>query len=143
MQSLRKVHETARGRSRHELSRPSIVYCRMSAFRIAGPACLILLCATAGGAVSEPQAAHHPAARPVVLHESIDHFGRQQTGRASYYAPSLANHRMADGARFNPDSAAAASRTLPLGTTAKVTNLENGRSALVQVRDRGPAPVAA
>lgn len=32
----------------------------------------------------------------------------------------------------------AASRTLPFGTTAKVTNLNNGRSALVQVQDRGP-----
>jgi rare lipoprotein A len=45
---------------------------------------------------------------------------------------------MADGARFNPNSNMAASMTLPLGTTAKVTNLQNGRSALVQVRDRGP-----
>ena len=32
----------------------------------------------------------------------------------------------------------AASRTLPFGTTAKVTNLDNGRSALVEVQDRGP-----
>jgi rare lipoprotein A len=45
---------------------------------------------------------------------------------------------MANGARFNPNSNMAASRTLPLGTIAKVTNLQNGRSALVQVGDRGP-----
>jgi rare lipoprotein A len=45
---------------------------------------------------------------------------------------------MADGTRFDPASNAAASKTLPLGTTARVTNLENGRSALVTVRDRGP-----
>jgi rare lipoprotein A len=45
---------------------------------------------------------------------------------------------MADGAQFNPNSNTAASRTLPLGTTAKVTNLQNGRSTLVQVQDRGP-----
>lgn len=32
----------------------------------------------------------------------------------------------------------AASRTLPLGTTARVTNLDNGRSALVVIKDRGP-----
>jgi rare lipoprotein A len=45
---------------------------------------------------------------------------------------------MADGARFSLDSNIAASRTVPLGTTATVTNLQNGRSALVQVLDRGP-----
>jgi rare lipoprotein A len=32
----------------------------------------------------------------------------------------------------------AASRTLPLGTTAKVTNLETGKSAVVTIQDRGP-----
>ncbi len=45
---------------------------------------------------------------------------------------------MADGHRFNPESDTAASKTLPFGTTAKVTNLHNGRSALVKVEDRGP-----
>jgi rare lipoprotein A len=45
---------------------------------------------------------------------------------------------MADGKRFNPDANIAASKTLPLGTTAKVTNLQNGKSATVQVEDRGP-----
>ena len=45
---------------------------------------------------------------------------------------------MADGNRFNPNSDVAASKTLPLGTTAKVTNLSNGRTATVKVEDRGP-----
>ena len=45
---------------------------------------------------------------------------------------------MANGERFNPNSNSAAHRTLPLGTTAKVTNLENGRSVTVKVEDRGP-----
>ena len=45
---------------------------------------------------------------------------------------------MADGRRFDPNAAIAASKTLPLGTTAKLTNLENGRSATVTVEDRGP-----
>jgi rare lipoprotein A len=39
---------------------------------------------------------------------------------------------------MNPQSNAAASKSLPLGTTAKVTNLQNGRSATVNVEDRGP-----
>jgi len=45
---------------------------------------------------------------------------------------------MADGGRFDPGSNTVASRTLPLGTQARVTNLRNGRSAVVSVRDRGP-----
>jgi rare lipoprotein A len=45
---------------------------------------------------------------------------------------------MADGGRFDPRSDAAAHRTLPLGSRARVRNLGNGRSATVTVRDRGP-----
>jgi rare lipoprotein A len=45
---------------------------------------------------------------------------------------------MADGGRFDPRSDAAAHRTLPLGSTARVRNLGNGKSATVTVRDRGP-----
>ena len=41
---------------------------------------------------------------------------------------------------MNPPSNVAASKSLPLGTTAKVTNLRNGRSATVNVQDRGPVP---
>lgn len=61
-----------------------------------------------------------------------------QRGKASYYAPSLAGRRMADGGRFDPRSDAAAHRALPLGSKARVRNLENGRTATVTVRDRGP-----
>ena len=45
---------------------------------------------------------------------------------------------MADGTPMNPESNHAASKTLPLGTKAKVTNLKNGKSAVVEIRDRGP-----
>ena len=67
-----------------------------------------------------------------------DHSGKARTGKASYYADSFAGRKMADGARMDPRSHNAASRTLPLGTRAVVTNLENGRSAVVTIRDRGP-----
>lgn len=69
---------------------------------------------------------------------SAVHPGRVQKGKASVYAQSLRGQRMADGTAFNPTSNAAASKTLPLGTTARVTNLSNGRTATVRVRDRGP-----
>jgi len=45
---------------------------------------------------------------------------------------------MADGGRMDPDGDNAASDTLPLGTTARVTNIETGASALITIRDRGP-----
>jgi rare lipoprotein A len=45
---------------------------------------------------------------------------------------------MASGRRFDPRSDSAANRTLPLGTRARVTNLENGRTGTVTVEDRGP-----
>ena len=65
-------------------------------------------------------------------------FREEQKGRVSYYAHRFNNRKMADGKRFDPNSDVAASKTLPLGTTAKVTNLQNGKSATVQVEDRGP-----
>jgi rare lipoprotein A len=80
--------------------------------------------------------AHLP---PIALNgRHIDHSGRAQRGRVSYYARRFTNRKMADGRRFDPNTAIAASKTLPLGTTAKVINLANGRSATVTVEDRGP-----
>lgn len=68
----------------------------------------------------------------------IDRSGRKESGRASYYAKSFTNRKMANGRRMNPNSDIAASKTLPLGTVAKVTNLDNGKSATVKIEDRGP-----
>ncbi len=46
---------------------------------------------------------------------------------------------MANGEKFSLNSDAAASKVLPLGTKAKVTNLDTGKSETVEVKDRGPA----
>lgn len=67
-----------------------------------------------------------------------DRSGRKQAGKASVYSPALQGHRMANGRRFDHAGHAAASKTLPLGTIAKVTNLKTGRTAVVTVQDRGP-----
>lgn len=45
---------------------------------------------------------------------------------------------MANGKPMNPHSNVAASKTLPLGTKAKVTNLETRKSDVVVIEDRGP-----
>ena len=70
--------------------------------------------------------------------KAIDHSGRKQKGQASYYAPNLAHRKMADGNRMNPQARVAASKTLPLGTTARVVNLQTGKAAVVKIEDRGP-----
>lgn len=64
--------------------------------------------------------------------------GRKRVGIASFYASSFNGKAMANGAPMDPRANNAASRTLPLGTTAKVTNLETGKSAIVRIEDRGP-----
>ncbi|HZZ31935.1 MAG TPA: septal ring lytic transglycosylase RlpA family protein [Phenylobacterium sp.] len=61
-----------------------------------------------------------------------------QIGVASYYGRGLAGKPTASGEPHKPNALTAASRTLPLGTTAKVTNTENGKSVTVKVNDRGP-----
>jgi len=74
-----------------------------------------------------------PAGRP-----QLDRTGRMRFGKASIYAPMFVGRKMADGTRMRPTSNNAASRTLPLGTTARVTNLETGKTAVVTIHDRGP-----
>jgi rare lipoprotein A len=64
--------------------------------------------------------------------------GHKRVGKASFYAKRFAGHKMADGAPMQLQGDNAASKTLPLGTTAKVTNSETGASAVVKIEDRGP-----
>lgn len=79
-----------------------------------------------------------PIAVPHVRRPPLDLSGRKETGRASFYARRFSGRRTADGQRFNPNAAVAASKTLPIGTTAKVINLATGKAATVTVNDRGP-----
>ena len=64
--------------------------------------------------------------------------GRKKVGKASVYARRFAGHKMADGKPMELTENNAASKTLPMGTTAKVTNVETGKSAVVKIEDRGP-----
>jgi len=64
--------------------------------------------------------------------------GKKQVGKASFYAEGFSGKTMADGTPMSLASNNAASVTLPLGTTAKVTNLDNGKAAIITIRDRGP-----
>jgi rare lipoprotein A len=81
-----------------------------------------------------------PAADPPrqAAQTPVDRSGRVLRGQAAVFANDLAGRRMADGGRFDPGASTVASSTLPLGATARVTNLRNGQVAMVRVRDRIP-----
>ena len=61
-----------------------------------------------------------------------------QSGNASWYGGQFHGRKTANGERYNMNALTAAHRTLPLGSTVKVTNTRNGKSVIVRVNDRGP-----
>lgn len=91
-----------------------------------------------GAAQAQPPAKRPASGVAAAKKPALDRSGHTKRGKASYYAKKFAGRTMADGTPMDPDANVAASRTLPLGTRAKVTNVENGRSAVVEIRDRGP-----
>jgi len=70
--------------------------------------------------------------------EVEDEYPQPKLGRASYYGYGFAGRKTASGDVFHPEELTAAHRFLPLGTKVRVTNLNNGRSVLVTINDRGP-----
>lgn len=60
------------------------------------------------------------------------------TGIASWYGPKFHGRSTANGETFNQNAVTAAHPTLPMPSLVRVTNLENGRSLVVRVNDRGP-----
>ncbi|MGZ5934383.1 MAG: septal ring lytic transglycosylase RlpA family protein [Rhizomicrobium sp.] len=61
-----------------------------------------------------------------------------ETGIASWYGPTFYGHPTANGERFDANALSAAHRTLPMPVNVRVTNLDNGKSLIVRVNDRGP-----
>jgi rare lipoprotein A len=59
-------------------------------------------------------------------------------GQASHYAMSFSGRPTASGELYRPGRRTAAHRSLPLGSRVRVTNLDNGRSTVVRINDRGP-----
>lgn len=62
--------------------------------------------------------------------------GAPQIGQAAWY--DLVGNRTADGERLDAVTPTAAHRSLPLGSCAKVTDLDTGQSIIVKINDRGP-----
>ncbi|HKG85685.1 MAG TPA: septal ring lytic transglycosylase RlpA family protein [Beijerinckiaceae bacterium] len=76
------------------------------------------------------------AGKTYVPRENISGYSR--TGLASWYGAAFHGRLTANGEVFDRHSIAAAHTTMPLPSYARVTNLENRRSVIVRVNDRGP-----
>src|SRR5262245_55715533 len=62
----------------------------------------------------------------------------ESIGTASYYGKGFDGRRAANGEIFDMNAMTAAHKSLPFGTRLQVTNMENGRSVVVRIQDRGP-----
>jgi rare lipoprotein A len=65
-------------------------------------------------------------------------FAFEQEGLASWYGGKFQGRQTASGEIFDTNQSTAAHRSLPFGTIVKVTNLENGKTTVVRINDRGP-----
>ena len=61
-----------------------------------------------------------------------------ETGIGSWYGDEFAGRLTANGEIFDPEKITAAHKTLPMPSVVRVTNLDNGKSLVVRVNDRGP-----
>ena len=67
-----------------------------------------------------------------------DWLGYTESGIASYYADKHQNQKTASGERYRHRAKTAAHKKLPFGTKVKVTNVNNDKSVVVTINDRGP-----
>ena len=62
----------------------------------------------------------------------------EEVGMASWYGPGFDGRPTATGERFDQNALTAAHKTLPLPGLVEVTNLDNGRTVVLRLNDRGP-----
>ncbi len=97
--------------------------------------------------IPEPEVRDEPRARTgnrdyAVLGQKYrvldDHEGYAEEGGASYYGKKFHGRRTSSGEVYDMYAFSAAHKSLPLPSFARVTNLDNGKSVVVRVNDRGP-----
>ncbi len=64
--------------------------------------------------------------------------GFTESGKASFYADLHQNRKTASGELYQHGLKTAAHRTLAFGSSVRVTNIQNGKSVVVKINDRGP-----
>jgi peptidoglycan lytic transglycosylase len=110
---------------------------------VSGLALIAAACASTGGTVAIPsRAGVYKIGDPYQV-EGTWYYPHEQpaydeTGIASWYGADFHGRLTADGEIFDRNALTAAHPTLPLPVNVRVTNLENGRSLVVRVNDRGP-----
>src|SRR3974390_2958601 len=105
-------------------------------------ACSTAPSTTYGPVTVPPNAGIYKVGQPYQI-EGTWYYPREQpdydeTGIASWYGPSFHGQHTANGEIFDATGISAAHRTLPMPVNVRVTNLENGKSLMVRVNDRGP-----
>ena len=68
----------------------------------------------------------------------VPNIGDTFKGVASWYGPNFHGGKTSNGEYYDMTALTAAHKTLPMNTQVKVTNLDNGRSTIVRINDRGP-----
>ena len=92
-----------------------------------------------GGVVASP---HYKIGDPYQIYGNWYYPERDllydETGIASWYGDQFAGKLTANGEIFDPELVTAAHKTLPMPSVVRVTNLDNGKSLVVKLNDRGP-----
>jgi rare lipoprotein A len=89
------------------------------------------------------KAMHKATMRPYQIagkwyYPTLAKVGDEQDGIASWYGPNFHAKKTSNGETYNMYAMTAAHKTLPMNTMVKVNNLENGKSTVVRINDRGP-----
>src|SRR6185503_10192574 len=89
-----------------------------------------------------PNAGVYKIGQPYQI-DNIWYYPREQpdydeTGIASWYGPTFYGKSTANGETYDGNALTAAHKTLPMPVNVRVTNLDNGKSIIVRVNDRGP-----
>ena len=74
---------------------------------------------------------------PKTVNTNVKH-KKRMVGISSFYAEDFHGKLTANGEIYDMYGLTAAHKTLPLNTVARVTNLENGKSLILRINDRGP-----
>jgi rare lipoprotein A len=106
-----------------------------------GLAILLSVASLGAGAAQRPNSSESGSTQKpqTIVHSQRQHHSRPyQVGTASWYGQDFQGRPTASGEPFDMHDFTAAHLTLPLGSYVRVTNLQNGRSAIVRINDRGP-----
>ena len=89
-----------------------------------------------------PQAGTYKVGKPYqikgIWYHPAEDYAYDESGIASWYGAAFHGKLTANGETYDMNALTAAHRTLPMPSFVRVTNLENGRSLVLKVNDRGP-----